>query len=541
MHRPRPSPPLPSRLAVRAFSLALLLFSALVGCRCRPAPAARPEPLPALRIAVLSTAAGAVEPCGCVKDMLGGVDHAGAYLRKAGDAPLLVLGAGPMLFMDPSSKPDRVQQDRWKAEAMSSSLRELGLRAWAPGLNDFALGAAELQRITQGGPALLAANLSGANAGAERTAMFTVGGVRVGVVGISRPAHGEKKVEGVIVGDPRQELEKAALELQGQGASLRIALIALPRGEALRLVEAVPNFQLAVLGKASDQGDANDTPVPPTQVGKTLVVEGPNHLQALYVVDWFVKDKRFEFVNGDSSGEAKAELDRRISELEERIRAAEKSASVSKADLEARRKDLAAVRAERSALDQKSAPPEQSYYRAKLVEVRENLGTDPNVKLRLDEYYKRVNEHNRVAFKDKRPPPVPEGSSGFSGLKECASCHQEEHAFWSTTRHAGAYETLAKQNKQFNLDCVGCHVTGYDEPGGSTVTFVDELKDVQCETCHGPGSRHAANPSDKSLIVGTPSPTLCAPKCHHPPHVKPDWNVGEAWMKILGKGHGRGL
>jgi hypothetical protein len=302
--------------------------------------------MPALRIALLSTAAGAVEPCGCVKDMLGGVDHAGAYLRKAGDAPLLVLGAGPMLFMDPSSKPDRVQQDRWKAEAMSSSLRELGLRAWAPGLNDFALGAAELQRITQGGPALLAANLSGANAGAQRTAMFTVGGVRVGVVGISRPAHGDKTVEGMIVADPRQELEKAALELHGQGASLRIALIALPRGEALRLIEAVPNFQLAVLGKASDQGDANDTPVPPTQVGKTLVVEGPNHLQALYVVDWFVKDKRFEFVNGDSSGEAKAELDRRISELEERIRAAEKSASVSKADLEARRKDLAAVRAE---------------------------------------------------------------------------------------------------------------------------------------------------------------------------------------------------
>ncbi len=472
--------------------------------------------------------------------MLGGVDHAGAYLQKASDAPLLVLGAGPMLFMDPSSKPDRVQQDRWKAEAMSSSLRELGLRAWAPGLNDFALGSAELSRMTERGPALLAANLGGENAGAQRTALYTVGGLRVGVAGISRPAHGDKKAEGVIVADPRAELEKAARELTAQGAALRVALIALPRGEALRLIEAVPSFQLAVLGKASDQGDANDAPVPPTEIGKTLVVEGPNHLQGLYVVDWFVKDQRFEFVNGDRSSEQKAELDRRIAELEERIRAAEKSATVSQADLEARRKDLSAVRAERSKLDQHSAPPEQSYYRAKLVEVRENLGTDPNVKLRLDEYYKQVNEHNRVELKDKKPPPVPEGGSGFIGAKECASCHEEEQAFWSTTRHAHAYDTLARQNKQFNLDCVGCHVTGYEEPGGSTVTFVDQLKDVQCENCHGPGSRHAAKPTDKSLIVGTPSPTLCAPKCHHPPHVKPDWNVGEAWLKIIGKGHGRG-
>jgi len=540
MHRPRLSPPL-SKLTIRAFSLALLLFSALVGCRCRPAPAARPEPAPALRIALLSSAAGAIEPCGCVKDMLGGVDHAGAYLRKAGDAPLLVLGAGPMLFMDPSSKPERVQQDRWKAEAMSSSLRELGLRAWAPGLNDFALGAAELERMTRGGPALLAANLGGENAGAQRTAIFTVGGVRVGVVGISRPAHAGKNAEGVIVGDPRAELEKAGKELEAQGVALRVALIALPRGEALRLIEVVPGFQLAVLGKAADQGEANDTPVPPIEVENTLIVEGPNHLQALYVVDWFVKDGRFEFVNGDSSSDAKAELDRRIAELRERIEAAEKSAAVSRADLDARRKDLAAARAERSALDGKSAPPAQSYYRAKLVEVRENLGTDANVKLRLDEYYKRVNEHNRVEFKDKRPPPVADGASSYAGVKACISCHAEEHAFWSKSRHAGAYETLAVQHKQFNLDCVGCHVTGYDEPGGSTVTFVDELKDVQCETCHGPGSRHIAKPEDETLIVGTPSPTLCAPKCHHPPHVKPDWNVGEAWLKILGKGHGRGM
>jgi hypothetical protein len=523
---------------VRALSLALVLFLVLGGCRCRPVPsAARPEATPALRIALLSTAAGAIEPCGCVKDMLGGVDHAGAYLRSAGDAPLLVLGAGPMLFMDPASPPERTQQDRWKAEAMAGSLRELGLRAFAPGLNDYALGAGELARLTSGGPALLGANLTGETAGARRSATFSVGGVRVGVTGVSRPVHGAKSPPGLGVSEPLPELRAAAKELRAQGAALRVALIALPRGEALRLIEAVPDFQLVLLGKGFDQGEGNDAVTPPSRIGQTLVVEAPNHLQALYTVDFFIKDGRFEFVDGAGDSAERGATERRIAELERRIQSAVRGAAA-KADIEARRADLAAAKARLKELEQSAEPPNQSYYRTRLVEVREKLGSDAKVKARLDDYYRRVNEHNRIEFKDRKPPPVPEGGSAFVGAEQCATCHQQEHAFWSTTRHARAYQTLAVQNKQFNLDCVGCHVTGYEEPGGSSVVQVFE--NVQCETCHGPGSRHLANPADLSLIRGQPDQALCGPKCHHVPHVKPDWSVAEAWTHILGPGHGRG-
>jgi len=123
-------------------------------------------------------------------------------------------------------------------------------------------------------------------------------------------------------------------------------------------------------------------------------------------------------------------------------------------------------------------------------------------------------------------------------VKKCQGCHEEETKFWRTTEHAGAYEVLAREDKQFNLDCVGCHVTGYDKPGGSTVTHVDGLKDNQCENCHGPGSLHAESPTKKGLIDARPERSLCASECHHPPHVQPNWNVDEAWKKILGPGHG---
>ena len=63
---------------------------------------------------------------------------------------------------------------------MVGSLRELGLRAWAPGLNDYALGAGELARLTTGGPALLAANLAGDTGGAQRSAMFSIHDAKAG-------------------------------------------------------------------------------------------------------------------------------------------------------------------------------------------------------------------------------------------------------------------------------------------------------------------------------------------------------------------------
>ena len=66
--------------------LLLLLVLAGAGCRCSrtPAPAAVQEAVPTLRLYLVSNLAGALEPCGCVKDMLGGVDHFAAARCRQG-------------------------------------------------------------------------------------------------------------------------------------------------------------------------------------------------------------------------------------------------------------------------------------------------------------------------------------------------------------------------------------------------------------------------------------------------------------------------
>jgi hypothetical protein len=169
--------------------------------------------------------------------------------------------------------------------------------------------------------------------------------------------------------------------------------------------------------------------------------------------------------------------------------------------------------------------------------VRETAGLDPKVASRMSEYYRRVNEHNREAFKDRKPEPALRGSAHYVGQASCIECHADADAFWQKTSHAKAYKTLSDEFKEFNLDCVGCHVTGYNRPGGSTVTHVEGLKNVQCEACHGPGSRHVESSGDTELITLNPAPDTCR-TCHHTPHVADDWDAAHAWPQIIGPGHG---
>jgi hypothetical protein len=390
-----------------------------------------------------------------------------------------------MLFADPSVDPKKRAQDEWKAQAMYDILKSAGLSAWAPGANDFALGSEFLAKLPGSAEVLVAANLDGFPAKPAR--IIDLGGERVGIAGVAVPRFTTADTKGVTIRDAGEALERAGKWLDEQGARIRVALVAMPRGDALRLAESAKGFQLVLIGKAAERGETNDPPTPPVLVGDTLVVETPNHVQGVAAVDLFVKDGRYSFSDGSgiADEERRQSLMLRIDDLQARLDKARGSSS----DLAARRRDLESARAELAELSKERPAPAGSFFRYRYLEIREKLGSEPRAAARLGEYYRRVNEHNREAFKDVLPPPVSPGESGYVGVDACTSCHEEERAFWNGTRHARAYPTLANQNKQFNLECVGCHVTGYEAPGGSTVAHVSKLENVQCEVCHGPGSR----------------------------------------------------
>jgi hypothetical protein len=517
--------PSKSRGSVAAWLFACALAAAGVaacqGCHATPAgssPATPAEGTPTVRLYFVSDLAGALEPCGCTKDQLGGLDHAAAWMTSEhAHAPVSALAlAGPTFFMNEALTPDHSDQDVAKAETLAEALGSLGCVGLAPGANDWADGDTELIKLRNAaGGGLLVANFDPGPETATPSRLVTLNGVRIGFIGVGAPSAGSSSPRA-----PAAEAVKAQIaKLKKEGANVFVALA-------------------SVGGSEKSAGEGNTETPPGERVGEVIIAETANHLQSVGALDLFVRGGSYAFADatGLDAAQKRADLTRRVDELHVKIANWEKDGTIAKTDLDARRADLAKLEADRVQLDDRPAPSSGSFFRYTVKEVRTSLGRDEALSAKLAAYYATVNEHNRVAFAARLPPPAVPGQPTYVGVRVCAGCHGAARVFWETTRHAHAYATLSSENKQFNLDCVSCHVTGYDQPGGSSVTHVDRFENVQCEVCHGPGSLHAAKPEKIAPPNKQPKPDLCR-TCHHPPHVEA-FDAKAKMSAILGPGHG---
>ncbi len=503
----------------------LLALAACEGCKSTQRPDERAEnpqtSAPTLRLYLVSDLAGALEPCGCVRDQLGGLDRFLAYTEaqaKRG-VPSATLAAGPLFFMDASVSEDRKAQELTKAETLADGLAKANLLAFAPAANDYALGDPTLAALaTRSGAAALGAG--------TRTIVRDVGGVKIGLVGIGPKSEGGPEAAARVGYD----------EAKAQGARLVVVLASIGCGAAKRVADAVPELTAVLVGSASGGGDANTETPPGERLGNVLVAETGNHLQTVAVLDLTLRADGSTFADASNLDDKKSRraLDTQIKALRTKIALAgadKKSSSGDDASLQ----ELAGLRATRDKLDFAPAPKDGNFMRYHVLEVREDLGEAAFATQLFRAYYKKVNDANKLAFADRKPREPGKGEPSYVGQDACVDCHDAAKKVWETTAHARAYATLSDQFKEFNLDCVSCHVTGYDKPGGSTVTAVKGLTDVQCEVCHGPGSKHAANPA-LAIPVPKPAADSCL-ACHHPPHVFA-FDAAAKMREILGPGHG---
>jgi nitrate/TMAO reductase-like tetraheme cytochrome c subunit len=100
-----------------------------------------------------------------------------------------------------------------------------------------------------------------------------------------------------------------------------------------------------------------------------------------------------------------------------------------------------------------------------------------------------------------------EAQNKYIGVKQCAMCHKTEKqggqfGIWEKTRHAGAFKTLSSEKalaiaKTKGLkaapsespECLKCHTLSAVDPKLLEKSFV-MTDGVQCETCHGAGSKY---------------------------------------------------
>ena len=131
----------------------------------------------------------------------------------------------------------------------------------------------------------------------------------------------------------------------------------------------------------------------------------------------------------------------------------------------------------------------------------------------------------------------PANAASFLGYSDhttqktvCGSCHVSQQGRWAETAHSDAYSTLAARG-QVQGTCERCHTVNNlgnavtDTTSGWRSTHDNRYKDVQCESCHGPGLQHVTAPARGQMLASVHADTgagvtngcaECHSGSHHP-------------------------
>jgi hypothetical protein len=521
--------------ALAVFVLAIVAVAA--GCPGTPKPADGGRVAPhASEITLFFTTElrGTVEPCGCTSDPLGDLARTAELVRGARkERPVALFDGGSSLYDELPVPPLKAAQDSLTADLIARTLPQLGLAAAGLGPYDLGVGPGGLRFPRQ------AANLDLAAPALEPPKIVDVGGVKLGVFGVVDPL----AVPDLAAREPAVAARAAIDKLRAQGADLVVGLAHMKLPGARRLAREVPGIDLLLVGQEAPER----APDGAEAVGSTFLVVPANRGQVVARVDLHLDPAGGPLTDAIGPERARADAARlgpRIAKLEADLAVWSKDPNAEPAFVERNRAALEAMKKEEQALRERPlrAPDKGSWFVLRAVAIQRALACDPAVVTAKRELDAAVGDANRAAAKDEKPAPPAAGKPGFAGVEECGSCHKAAVAFWKTTRHAAAWQTLVEVGKQGNRDCVGCHLTGWLEPGGSTLGVNEALRDVQCEVCHGPASLHVdENGHDKPRsIARAPAEDLCATRCHTAEHS--DTFQREAYLRdVTGPGHGEKL
>ncbi len=493
---------------------------------------------------------GYLEPCGCSAEVLqGGIDRIVGYVDAARKLypDTTMLDAGDMLFEFAKLEKKAVPQDKAKADVIVAAEKALHTQVTVPGELDFALGTDfYLTKMKQAGVEPIAANLSIAGKALPATKLIDVGDIKLGVVGAVNPEL-YKAVKNVSASDPKPAVEKAVQALRKQGATTIVLVMHGDLGATKSVLAKVAGIDFGIVGHAPRETDQVET------VNGAHTLEAFDQGRYLGVLKLYQRTRGGAYTNAGAGSRTELEkVERLIKHKREQLERFPPSARQKSPPIVKRLQDdidRFQKRAEQLRNGTVDVPAKGNAFIYRPIPMRPGLPIDEAMAQRRNAF----NEHLQALQMqvEHKVPPVPKGQAFYIGSNQCANCHPTEHKFWETTKHSQAVATLQKRNKLFDQQCIGCHVVGYEKPGGSVIgklhykaqlggrTIEKNLENVGCEDCHGPGSTHALHPVDKSgkpqNINATPDVTACR-QCHVPEH-SPKFKFDAYVKDITGPGH----
>ncbi len=463
---------------------------------------------------------GYLAPCGCSQHQLGGAARASQLLQGIADAgPALFVEGGDFLFDDLKISPEKQPQARDKAVALLKSWQTglAGMRAtaWATGPFDDSLGADFRQSTLAGEPLLAAPRL------------VELDGVKLGLVNLPDGAgaadpqaveglrhQGARLVIAVAHGTMAQASEWA--EKSGADVALQSGVVdpVLDTDEAARVSGGVPVFRVKDKGRGILVLHVH---VPKGSGPGLAVLESADaHKGQAEEIGTTIASYKARLKVADPA--LRKILEQKIPELEQR---------------------------QQALLAPPPAPPSDKPSVAyRFVDLTDELREAAPAAAIFKDYTRELAQKNLAAQAGKVCPAVAPGQLHFTGASDCETCHADAYKVYAHTKHPNAYRTLKGAERQYDLDCINCHVVGFGKPGGvCRLDQVGALGGVQCESCHGMGALHAESGGGSPIPSAKPGYDTCY-KCHDPENdtgFNRESYVSHYLPEILGPGHGKPL
>lgn len=133
---------------------------------------------------------GELQPCGCRKFPLGGIEQAAGHFHQERElGPVIYVDTGDLFFPSPVIPPNVQDSHRYTADTLVEGMEKLGLNFFVPGDQDFALGLAWLAGVSKRAHfTFLIANLrAGSSIQAKAWARVVVGERTIILIGVLDP------------------------------------------------------------------------------------------------------------------------------------------------------------------------------------------------------------------------------------------------------------------------------------------------------------------------------------------------------------------
>ncbi len=458
---------------------------------------------------------------------------------------VLALDSGALLFKDEKLPPDQREQLTATAEGIVAAYNKMSFTAVGVARQDLAAGLPFLLAVQKNSSfPWLSANLLSRTARKpwfKPHTLITAGGMRIAIIGLTDQGSDSLFTEkdNAIIAPWEEILPKEIAQLRDR-AEMVILLSSFPAAINRKIAEAHPEIHLIL------QGGNTPGNIPPERINNTLItqVEAQGKSVGILEVHWNAQSKRWEEPGSENLLEDKKNAMDRLGWQINRYRRQGDPEQTFKDqpevleaynDLLARQKlleeEIVRLTAEQKARD--ASHQRLSSYSSHFEPMRKELPDNPAVRAIVDATTSEVNRIGKAAVKARISETTVQQQKGplgnYVGSTACTNCHAPQFAKWRGTQHATAYDTLEAKGQQFNVQCLPCHITGpAAQTGQEMLALAHDLRQVGCESCHGPARAHTIQPTGAK--AGQPTMDTCL-RCHTGEH-DDRFNFAEALSRL---------